>query len=140
MHRLILLLVCIALPVQAWAAMARGGEVCSMTVDRSVATVAEALSVAEAETASETGLTASATEATADGSETDHDCCDSPADFAHDGRPCQCTQQCHAPVLWVMPMMPPSALVVHTPMLPAAEEPAVVFGLASLVWRPPALR
>jgi hypothetical protein len=122
LRRVVLIVLCLAVALQAWAGSPSGDEPCPMA----------------AEMAAEMAAMASAA-GTATGDLGD-DCCNDAATFAKTGQPCKSGQDCQAPALWAVPVKPWVAPVLQPPALQTAALCAAPCGGPALVWRPPALR
>lgn len=111
-----LLLICIAIPLQGWAATPWHVQPCPMTAS---AASAETGAVEHAET---------------------HDCCNDAESLARTGQPCKAGQDCPAPPLYTTP---DSAAARHAPLPGAAPVWAELLApgrVSVAIWRPPAPR
>ncbi|MFW5332042.1 hypothetical protein [Hydrogenophaga sp. ZJX-1] len=116
MRFFIALLLCLAIPLQGWAAGAVVQAPCPM---------GEAMAMQAADTS----------EAMADLG----DCCNDAATAALTGKLCKTDQDCQAPTGWFAPRSQPVAQALPASVLLVTATPTPPRGAPASVWRPPTL-
>ena len=116
MRLLIAILLCLAIPLQGWAAGAGVQAPCPM--GDMVAMQADAASEAMADLG---------------------DCCNDAATAALTGKLCKTGQECQAPTGWLAPPSQPVVQALPTSVLLLTATPTPPDGAPASVWRPPTL-
>jgi hypothetical protein len=122
MRLLIALLLCLAIPLQGWAAGAVAQAPCPMgdMMAMQADTVIEALA--------DPGVMANLA-----------DCCNAAATAALTGKLCKTGQECQVPTGWLAPHSQPVVQAIPMSVSLVADTPTPPRGAPASVWRPPAL-
>ena len=122
MRLLIALLLCLAIPLQGWAAGAVAQAPCPMgdMMAMQADTVIEALA--------DPGVMADLA-----------DCCNDAATAALTGKLCKTGQECQVPTGWLAPHSQPVVQSIPMSVSLVADTPTPPRGAPASVWRPPAL-
>jgi hypothetical protein len=122
MRLLIALLLCLAIPLQGWAAGAVAQAPCPMgdMMAMQADTVIEALA--------DPGVMANLA-----------DCCNDAATAALTGKLCKTGQECQVPTGWLAPHSQPVVQAIPMSVSLVADTPTPPRGAPASVWRPPAL-
>ena len=122
MRLLIALLLCLAIPLQGWAAGAAVqapcpmGDMMAMQADTAIEALADPGVMA--------GLA---------------DCCNDAATAALTGKLCKTGQECQVPTGWLAPHAQPVVQAIPMSVSLVADTPTPPRGAPASVWRPPAL-
>lgn len=117
MRRIAVLILCLLLPLQGFAALHVVDAPCPMQEMMAMNSV------------------------DGDGAETlpeaMNDCCNDPATFEHTGQPCKSVQSCTAPAAWILPFRPVVFMARATQDLWAPLWRSLTPGATARLWRPP---